>query len=480
MFFAFTIGKFGSIAKRKSRMKTSRMKTLKPSVKFAHAIVIGGGMAGLLAARVLLNHFEEVTIIERDCYPQEPVFRPGAPQGRQVHILLLRGQHLLEDFFPGLTQKLLARGATPQDYANGILYNFGGGRCPHMAPLLQGWNCSRVLIEWQIHQELVTFPQLHILEGYEVIHLLFEQETSTVYGVQFRARNHQHPEENPLQSLSADLILDTSGSSSRAPQWLKEIGYDQPKETETHIFLGYATRFYERCAETDQKSVVILPTQECSRGGALIEIERDRWMAVLSGSQHDYPPTKDAGYLEFARSLPDQALYESLKQATPISSIYGHRRPTNRIRHFERLTRLPERFLVMGDAVCSFNPVYGQGMTVAALEAQTLDMCLSTWKGQKSFSRSFQRKIACVFAAPWQLALTAESLSTQQASHQSGSLVQRGSCWYMGKVLSLLPYDPKVSLTFLQVLHMLRPPSTLIHPGVLLKVVHHCIRMHYH
>lgn len=107
------------------KLRKSRMKSLKPCVKFAHAIVIGGGMAGLLAACVLLNHFEEVTIIERDHYPQEPVFRPGVPQGRQVHILLLRGQHLLEAFFPGLSQKLLAQGATPQDYANGILYNFG-------------------------------------------------------------------------------------------------------------------------------------------------------------------------------------------------------------------------------------------------------------------------------------------------------------------------------------------------------------------
>jgi flavin-dependent dehydrogenase len=448
---------------------------LKPQKKLAHAIVIGGGIAGLLAARVLLNHFEKVTLLERDHYPEEPVFRPGVPQGRHVHVLLLRGQRLLETFFPGLLQKLLAQGAIRHEYANGTLYYYGGGRCPRTTTLLQGWNCSRLLIEWQIRQELTKYDQLQMIEGHEVCGLLFHQDT--VLGVQYRARNHTL--KNPRQDLYADLVIDTSGSSSRVPQWLQELGYEKPKETETHTFLGYATRFYERSAQIDQKSLVIQSTQGKRRGGALMAIEGDRWMAVLAGTQQDYPPTNDAEYLEFARSLPETALYEFLKQATPVSPIYGYRRPTNRIRHFELLSRLPEHFLVMGDAVCSFNPVYGQGMTVAALEAKILDERLSMWKGQKGFSRSFQRKLARVFAPPWQLALTADSLGTPQASHQLESPILRGSRWYMDRLIALLPYDQKVFLTFLQVIHMLRSPSTLIHPGVLIKVISHSIRMHF-
>jgi 2-polyprenyl-6-methoxyphenol hydroxylase-like FAD-dependent oxidoreductase len=301
-----------------------------------------------------------------------------------------------------------------------------------------------------------------------VAHLLFDEKTETVCGVQFRGRNHKPPEENPIQSLSADLVIDASGSSSRTPLWLKDLGYDSPKETEVNTQVGYATRYYQLRGQTSWNLMVIQSEGRGSRGGILMKIEGDRWVVVLTGSQNDYPPTNDAGYLEFARSLSDKTLYEAIKDATPISKIYSYRQTDNHIWHFEKLRRFPEHFLVMGDAACYFNPVYGQGMTVAALEAQALDHALRTWKGEKGFSHAFQRKLARVFASAWQLAISADAPLPNQAKGRS---VQRISHWYTERIISLLPHDPNVLLTFLQVIHMLRPPLALMHPKILLKVI---------
>jgi 2-polyprenyl-6-methoxyphenol hydroxylase-like FAD-dependent oxidoreductase len=424
-----------------------------------HAIVIGGGMAGLLAARVLATHFEQVTLIERDHYPQEPAFRPGVPQGRQVHTTLLRGQRVLETFFPGLGTKLVARGAIERDYGNESLYYYGG-RCPRIPPVLHGWNCSRLLLEWQIRQELGKYVQLQILEGYEVVHLLFDEERRSVNGVQFRVRNH-HPH-NAIQQMQADLVVDASGAASRTAHWLKELGYAAPKETVVNTYLGYATRFYEPPLHfrPPWKGIAIQGTEQRRRGGVLMEIEGGRWVVVLSGVGKDYPPTEPEAYLAFAQSLPDPSLYEAIKDARPISPIYGYRRTENCLRHFDRLRDQPEGLIVMGDAVCAFNPIYGQGITVAALQAQLLDTCLRSHQRPQGFARLFQRKVARLVVFPWQLAAASDARIAQK----------RKANRYIEYLIDLLPENQTVFLRFLEVVHMLRSPLALLYPTILAKV----------
>ena len=432
-----------------------------------HAIVIGGGIAGLLATRVLLKHFGQVTLIERDHYPTDPVFRAGVPQGHQVHTMLLRGQQVLEEVFPGLRAKLLAQGAFERDYGNDAIYYYGGGRCPSIPPVpaLHGWNCSRLLLEWQLRQELMLYPQLRFMEGYEVVQLLYESETEAVDGVQIRPRNHSQNESNDVRG---SLVIDASGSSSHISQWLKDLGYQAPVETVVDSFLGYATRFYAPPDETNVvcKGIVIQGNDENRRGGVLMTIEGGRWMVVLAGPNKDYPPTDEEGYLAFAESLADTALYEAMKEAVPVSPIYGYRRTENRLRHFER-THLPEGLLILGDAVCSFNPLYGQGMTVAAQEALVLEACLRSSKGKKGLTRLFQKKIARVLIMPWNLATTADARIT--ATKKRISLSQR----YIEQVVAALPHEKAVFLTFLEVVHMLRPPAALMHPAILVKVLVH-------
>ena len=438
------------------------MVKLHRETKRRHAIVIGGGIAGLLAARILTDHFERVTIIERDHYPKEPVFRPGIPQGRQLHTTLLRGQRIIETLFPGLKTKLLAHGAVERYYGSESLYYYGG-RCPLIPPVLHGWNCTRLLLEWQIRQELAAYPQLHALEGYEVVHLLYDQSTQAVYGVRMRVRNHQTLT-NDIEDIEGDLVIDASGVSSHTLQWLKELGYEVPPVSVSTSNIGYATRFYDPPSQfqADWKGIVIAGTEHNRRSGTLMEIEGGRWMVMLAGARTDYPPTKNADYLAFAHSLPDQSLYEAIKEATAISPIYGYRRIENRFRHFERLRRQPEGFIVVGDALCSFNPVYGQGITVAALEAVTLDACLHSFKRQKKFARIFQRKVARVIAFSWRVATASDARIEEQ---KAKGFSQR----YTENLVALLPRDKTVMLTFLEVAHMIRSPLALLHPVIIAK-----------
>ncbi|GHO57751.1 hypothetical protein [Ktedonobacter robiniae] len=194
-------------------------------------------------------------------------------------------------------------------------------------------------------------------------------------------------------------------------------------------------------------------------------IEGNRWMVVLAGTKKDYPSTREDEFLAFARSLPDATLYETIKEATPISPIYGYRRTANRIRHFEQLKRYPEQFLVLGDAACCFNPIYGQGRTVAALEALMLDVCLGKYRRQQGFAHRFQRKVAHAIATPWQLATAAALPETKE------NLTGRVSRWYLERLISLLPTDQAIWLIFLEVIHMLRSPLALMHPRIVASVL---------
>jgi 2-polyprenyl-6-methoxyphenol hydroxylase-like FAD-dependent oxidoreductase len=386
----------------------------------------------------------------------------------------LRGQHALESLFPGLTAKLLAHGAIERDYGNESYY-FYGGRCPRIPPVLHGWNCSRHLLEWQLRQELNAYPQLTIIEAHEVCHLLFEESSNSVIGVQFRDRNHTSLGSS-IQDLQANLVVDASGSGSSAPRWLKELGYDAPPEEVVMVNVGYATRLYEPHTdfEAPWKGIAIQATGQSPRGGALMEIEHGHWMIALSGTNGDYPPTEDQAFLEFAKSLPDPVLHEAMKSATPSSKIYGYRYMGNCLRHFERLQRQPEGFIVVGDAVCNFNPVYGQGMTVAALEALTLDACLQKRGMQKGFAHAFQKNVSRVLTVPWMLATAADRRDSQAKTRGFMSNLARG---YMNRLITLLPKDQAILLTFLEVVYMLRHPVVLFSPRVMLKVLAYQLRL---
>jgi 2-polyprenyl-6-methoxyphenol hydroxylase-like FAD-dependent oxidoreductase len=440
-----------------------------------HAVVIGGSIAGLFSARVLLNHFDRVTLIERDALspelsPPDPTdsasFRAGVPQSRHVHVLLTQGQRVLEQFFPGITADLTAAGAPSINWTADWRMLGLWGWFPRVSLDIVGVACSRVLLERFVFQRLQAHPQLTLLTGAQVQGLVTDAGSSRVTGVTVKQRNQ------PESFLEADLVVDASGRNSALPDWLKAIGYESPQETVINAFLGYATRWYRKPPnfQADWKGITLAPhPSQHTRGGTLYPVEGDRWIVTLGGMAAEQAPTDEAEFLEFARSLRDSSLYDAICQAEPLSPVYGYRRTENCWRHYERLKRLPDGLVAVGDAVCAFNPVYGQGMTVAALGASLLDQWLGQGAG-KPGSLRFQQRLARVIANPWSMA-TAEDCRwpTTEGPRPNGlaALVQR----YGDQVLLLATERQDVFETFVRVVHLIEPPTALFQPRIASQVL---------
>ncbi len=438
-----------------------------------HAVVIGGSMAGLLAARVLADEFETVTVLERDGLPAAPGPRKGVPQARHAHVLLQRGQLLLERLFPGLAHDLAAAGAPVVDAAGDLAWLTPAGWAARFRSGIPMLAASRDLLEWSVRRRVAALPGVRFVEEVDVTGLIPDPAGDGIIGVWVRRR--KPAEGQPAEErLEADLVVDASGRGSRAPQWLEGLGYGRVEETVVKSHLGYASRLYERPdgADADWKALYVQAKGSGStRGGLIVPTEGGRWMVTLSGRGGEQPPTDEAGFLEFARSLHSPELYRALKDAKPLSSIVGFRGAENRLRHFERMKRWPERFVVLGDAACAFNPVYGQGMTTAALAAIALGECLSRRRHGNlvGLARRFQRELAKVTSVPWLLA-TGEDFRYDTARARPG-WGTRLKHWYFDQVMRLSTKDAGARRLFLEVTHLLKTPAALFSPAMMLGVV---------
>jgi 2-polyprenyl-6-methoxyphenol hydroxylase-like FAD-dependent oxidoreductase len=439
----------------------------------SHAVVIGGSMAGLLTARILVEHFERVTVVERDRLPQQPEQRPGVPQAYHVHVLLTQGQRILEELFPGIEAEVTATGAPSIDWAAECSFLNMWGWASLCSSDIITRTCSRALLEWFIRRRLTNDDNLQFLPMTQVKGLLTNDSNSRVTGLKLRGC-----EDFQEQELAADLIVDASGRNSQLPKWLQEIGYEAPTETVVNSFLGYSTRWYERPEGFQAGWKTLLVTAQPphdKRGGVIFPIEGNRWQVIVSGIARDYPPTDEAGFMEFVHSLRSQAIYDAIKSARPLSPVYGYRRTENRWRHYEKLSKLPEGLLAVGDAVCAFNPVYGQGMTVAALGALTLNKCLQEQlryqkRNLTGLTKNFQKQLSKVLQTPWMMA-TSEDFRWATTSGAQPQKVTQLMHRYMDKILLLSVANPKVHRRFLEVIHMVKPPSTLFSPEILVQVL---------
>jgi 2-polyprenyl-6-methoxyphenol hydroxylase-like FAD-dependent oxidoreductase len=435
-----------------------------------HAVVIGGSIAGLLAARVLANYFGHVTILERDRLPAQPAARAGVPQGRHGHLLLLRGLEVMEELLPGLEADLARGGAIPFDWVDDILwFNFAGPK-PRFPSDLRSHVCSRERLEWTVRRRVAAHTAITIQDGYRVTALRADAAGRRVTGVIAR-RLAAGTDADEALALDADLVVDASGRSSHASRWLQALGYEAPRETTIDAHLGYASRLYRAPEGTAAwKALYVQRTLvEHTRGGLILPLEGERWIVTLVGVGGDYPPTDEAGFQDFARSLPTPVLYEAIKDAEPLSPIHGFRGTDNRRRHFEAQARRPERFLVVGDAFCSFNPVYGQGMTTGALGALELERCLREHRRQDGsfdgLAERFQRRLARVVATPWSLS-TAQDLRVPGAEGGRPGPASRLLHRYVDAATALAAERADVQLTLSRVLHLLAPPVALFHPRI--------------
>lgn len=435
-----------------------------------HAVVIGGGMAGLLAARVLAGYFGRVTLVERDRLPDTMQPRKGVPQGRMLHAMLPRGQRIIERLFPGYSRELEAAGAVALRLPADVLLLTPAGWLDRRST---GWalhSASRPLFEGVLRRRVRALAGVTVLDGHEVTALRTSPDRRQVTGTVLRRLDHAAG----TGELAADLVVDASGRGSRAPVWLSEAGYPAPTTTQVDPDIGYASRIYRIPAgfRADWRAVLLFSQPpSMPRTGYLAPIEDGQWMVALMGAAGEHPPSDEDGFTAFTRSLRHPIIADALAGAEPVTPIRAYRGTANRLRHYERLARRPERFLVLGDAVCAFNPVYAQGMTTAALAAEILDSCLGTQRSKYGASHldglagRFQRRLARRNTDPWLLS-TGEDLrfpTTTGAVNLTTRLMHR----YLDRLLPVAIQDPGIAEIYVHVFGMLARPTALFAPRVL-------------
>ena len=445
-----------------------------------HAVVIGGSIAGLLAARILSKYFERVTIVERDRLPQVPEARSGVPQSHHVHSLLAQGHGILEQLFPGFTASLTEKGALNFDWIADFAWLLSVSEVwtPRFASGIKTCLCGRNLLELTIRKHLENFKPVKILEAASVNELLTNTNNTQVEGVRVKIGKEEQIE------LKAKLVVDASGRNSKVPKWLEALGYEKPQETRINSFLGYASRVYElpQIEAEDWKLLYIMPSApDNPRGSIIFPLEDKSWMVTLIGIGKDYPPTEESRFLEFARSLRSSVVYEAISNGQPLSAIYAYRNTENCLRHYEKLEKMLENLVILGDAVCSFNPIYGQGMTVAALDALTLDSCLkrqeiSRKKGNfEGLARRFQKEIAKVNKTPWMMA-TGDDLRWSTTIGAQPDLITRLMQKYLDQVMKTAVKNNRVHKALIEVMNMLKAPRSLFAPHILLQVLPHILK----
>jgi len=430
------------------------------------AIVIGASMAGLLTARVLADHFEQVTLLERDEFPPPGANRKGVPQGKHTHVLLECGRQIMECYLPGLTEELTRLGAANiTDVSGDIRWFHNGGYHRPGVSGISGVGISRPTLEAAVRSRVLALSNIEARQECNVQGLVTVADKSLVTGVRLEDRKAGGREE----TMKADLIVDASGRGSHSPAWLEKLGFCRPSEDEVRIGMGYTTCYYRRKPKDlgGLSGIVFLATPPGKRLAIMLAQDKERWVVTLGGYLGDHTARDYQSFLESAKRLPAPHLFNVIKDAEPLGEPVSYKFPANLRHHYEKLDRFPDGYLVLGDALCSFNPIYGQGMTVAAMEAATLGECLDSKQGD--LAKPFFARISKLIDVSWEAAV-GNDLGYHEIEGPRTPMT-RFLNWYIGKLHVAAHTDEQVSIAFLKVINMVAPPPSMLHPRILWRVL---------
>ena len=440
--------------------------TVSFSSKYKHAAVIGGSMAGLLAARVLSDQFDSVSLVEKDQVHDEPEVRKGQPQTRHVHALLSSGFSVLQDLFPGLREELEAGGALVRDLAKDVLFHIGGDYALRHDSGMLVLFASRPFLEWKVRQRVLQLPNVSLLDGTRVVGLL--SEAARVTGIE----TEPVTETGGRRSIGADLVVDATGRGSSLGKWLESIGFERPPETLVKINLTYTTRVYRRTKADSPKAVAYLCNPDLpvdKRIAVFFPMEGERWILTVGGWNGDNCPPEEAVMRKWVAGLQAPEISEISSKLEPLTEPYRYKFLANLRRHYEKLRKFPEGLLAIGDTVASFNPVYGQGMSSAALQAQQLKEVMESAPVLDGIWKPYFKRIAPVIDTAWQLAVGADFgfEGTEGRKPPGTDFVNR----YIARVFRACHHDPVVHKAFMRVQNMLAPPPSLFHPRIVWRVL---------
>jgi 2-polyprenyl-6-methoxyphenol hydroxylase-like FAD-dependent oxidoreductase len=434
-----------------------------------HAVVLGASMSGLLAATVLTDFYRNVTVVERDVLSDRPDNRRGVPQGWHGHVLGARGSLVLEKLFPGILDDLVADGvpAWNDGDVSKVSISIGGrstmppsGRLPH--PHSQYFP-SRPRLEWHVRRRVRQISTVTIIEGHEVAALTSAPDRGRVTGVRVTRADG-----GDAKTLTADLVVDATGRGSRAPIFLSDLGYEKPRVDELTVRLAYASQMLRLPQEGAPHFVTgVFPVPGRSKVWALIAQENNTAILTVGSMGGDAAPRGYAEICSFGTGFVPECAMATVANSEPVGEISHYAFPSNRWRRYDLLRRLPEGFLVVGDGICSFNPIYGQGMTVASIEAEALRDCLLA--GPRQLPRRFFRAAAKPIGVAWQTAVGSDSALPEVKGRRSLSM--RLSNVYLDRVMDAAGSDLVVAQQFQRIIGMLDAPQRMFRPAFILRVV---------
>ncbi|GAA0522381.1 2-polyprenyl-6-methoxyphenol hydroxylase [Halorubrum aquaticum] len=441
--------------------KVTRYDRDRASTLGSRAVVLGGSVAGLCAARVLADAFEEVVVIERDRIPETPSPRDGAPQTRHPHAMLEAGRATIEDLFPGFGERLLEAGGLLLDASREMRYYDGGDFLADPPERLPMYCASRALFEHAIREGIERLPSV-TQRGDRVFTSYETDDDGSVAGVEFR------DDRGGVTTLPADLVVDATGRASRTSSWLEANGYEPPPTESVEVDVTYSTIRVERPGSA-RHTLVVPPDPPRTRGAAAIPIEGGRWEVILQGVHGDDAPTDPEALVAFAESFPVPEVAELVRDREwTEEGVHHYPFPSSVRRRYDRLDRFPDGLVVTGDAIASFNPIYGQGMSVAALDALALHHALATG-GLDDLAPRFFDRTAGIVEAVWRVAVGADFAFEATAGPKPTGTDAFNR--YVDRLVSTAHDDGRVTDAYYRVFRLEREPTSLLRPGVLWRVL---------